>query len=351
MRFRTVLLQSASAAAAAAAGVNGVHAQSTDPALQGYTVSVQGGALFSNGMMVDKCGSSGCFLPPPFSSGYPGVINFDHDLGFNAAISLRKQIDNYWDFGVGASVNHLMDNTASTSYSSTFYESYPTFGSLPGDYQSGSGTVYGTFTQKFGFQSLDAEVGYVPHLTNDFQLRFSGGLRALHYTNTQDKTGGLDKYGSQVSGGVSGSGYANVGFDVSGTYEFLGLGPRVGIGMQKRFEGSQFGISGMLAGAAIFGVERFHASGSSSFYVSGSSGASSYSSSYSGPVYSSGGSSGKTVLDIEAAAGVDYYLDDQSKLTVGYRAEQLTNVGGMGSSGGSGNKLVHGPFLKFEAHF
>jgi len=68
----------------------------------------------------------------------------------------------------------------------------------------------------------------------------------------------------------------------------------------------------------------------------------------------------KTVVDLEASLGVDYYLDDTSTLTVGYRAEDLLNVGLVnnnevfgpsGTTSPSANKLVSGPFMKFSGSF
>ena len=104
-----------------------------------------------------------------------------------------------------------------------------------------------------------------------------------------------------------------------------------------------------MAGAAIFGSQTdthtsaFSVNESSAGTVSLSGGPPStvYSSSFSSSHSSSFSSSfTKTVLDLQASAGVDFYLSDTNTLTFGYQAEELTNVGPGANSGV--NKLVSG---------
>ena len=53
----------------------------------------------------------------------------------------------------------------------------------------------------------------------------------------------------------------------------------------------------------------------------------------------------ETIVDLEAAAGLDFHVTDQAIFTAGYRAEVLSGVNDFGSNAPAG-QLVHGPFGK-----
>jgi len=309
MRTKAVLLSSVSVAAAAA-GVSAAHAAPPAPApYDGFFYSVEGGALFSkNTAFDDKVDEF---------SGFPGIVDvsgFPSDVGYHAGFSIGHQIDNLWDVNFAFAANRLIDNDASLFAS------------------GGTGSVSLGMTTNFAFETGDFEVGYRPELGNDLKVRLFAGVRALHFTENMDKSG--------TSSGIS-SGF----FQSSTSAEFFGAGPRVGVSIAKRFDGSNFGLSGSLAGAVIVGRQTTTTS---------------YLESIGGPSELPGASETKTVVDVEGNLGLDYYLNDLTTLTVGYHAENLTNIptgpqfnfsGPPSSEQPVSNKLVHGPFLKLSGGF
>jgi hypothetical protein len=315
MRSKALLLGSVSVVATAA-GANAAHAQSAGALPTGYIYSVQGGALFStNTTFNDKAAS--------FASAPPGTVvlhDFPTDVGYTAGLSIGKQIDNAWDVTFAGSVARLIDNSGSTSGSST-----------------GSSFSFNAMTN-FAFETGDFEVGYRPQLGNDMKVRLFGGVRGLHFTENLDKAGlaTFDKAGTASLTSTS-------------TNEFLGAGPRIGLSVAKRFVGSNFGLSGSLAGAAIIGRQNLTGMATIGFASGGSADV---------PITSGfSNSETKTVIDVEGNIGVDYYLDDTTTLTAGYHAENFTNILSsdslffLGSGGSVTNKLVHGPFLKLTGGF
>lgn len=354
MRTKTILLHSVSAiaTAAAAVGVAGqAQAQVLAPGDDGYTFSVQGGLLFSPAEQtlagLDKMGSG------IFGSG-------DSAIGYNAAFSVGKQIDENWDVRFGGSINKLLENTVGVRLSSG--DSYYSSG-LGGSFESG---FYSSFFEiqgraDFAFEALDFEVGYTPTLQEDLSIRLFAGIRALHYSSTGATSFGAGfasgfsysaGFGSGSAGHVSGFGVAaQLAFDT----EFFGVGPRVGVSAAHRFAGTSWGLSGTVAGAALFGRQTYSVTNSfssgfySSYYNSGGTGGPVVSgSSFSGSAssYTSAGSTDKLVFDLQVKGGVDFYLDDKTALTFGYQAEQLFGVG-MGEDSET-NKLVHGPFISLS---
>lgn len=354
MRTKTILLHSVSAIATAAAATGGqAQAQVLATGDDGYTFSVQGGLLFSPAEQtlagLDKMGS--------------GIFGSGNDaIGYNAAFSVGKQIDENWDVRFGGSINKLLENTVGFSASSgdSFYSAYPGGGFESGFFES---SFVAEGTADFSFETLDFEVGYTPTLDSNMSVRLFAGIRGLHFSST-----GSSQFGVSFSSGFSasagyGSGsyssYSSSGFMYQGAFktEFFGVGPRVGISAAHRFDGTNWGLSGTLAGAALFGRQTFNYSQSfSSGFFSGysaSSGGSgsapasgSFNSGSSAPGPSSAGSVDKMVFDLQAKAGVDFYLDDKTALTFGYQAEQLFNVGPGENS--ENNKLVHGPFISLS---
>lgn len=306
MRTRSLLLGSVSLAAVSAASAV---AQAEDLAVpDGYTLSVEGGFLMGpNDVARDKLGSGVS----------AGIVDIQDNFGYRAAISLGKQIDPAWDLRVGGSLNHQLESISSW----------------------GSGVIfssgYGEFRTDFDFENLDFEVGYRPTLDDNFDVRLFAGVRGLHYTDSQ-RTVGSEKLGP--------GNYVDYDFGV--TSEFVGAGPRIGAEASTRLGDSAFGISGMVSGALLYGLERSTADGEFTV-VSGGNVIQDVNITDSMEEW-------KSVIDVAASLGLDYHVSDETTVTLGYRAQQLMNIGpasGGMSSGGEGNRLAHGPFLKLVSQF
>lgn len=306
MRYQSVLMGSVSIVAMAASAA--AHAQDTTVP-EGYSVSIEGGVLFGpNTAAEDKLGSG-------FSG---GVVDIGDNIGYRAAVSIGKQIDPFWDLRATAALNHQL---VATSTESAFFSS----GS-----GSGSSGFFGELKNSFNYETLDFEAGYRPELDANLNVRLFGGVRGLHYKESMDKLG--------VQFGTDGSGSSfSVSATTESTLEFIGAGPRVGVEASSRLGDSMFGISGMVGAAAMYGVERSNFNGSIDSSPSGGP---------SGPIPPSSDEEWKWVYSLEAALGVDVYLSEQAKLTVGVRAEQIGNVGFDDST-----RLNYGPTLKFTAQY
>jgi hypothetical protein len=222
-----------------------------------------------------------------------GTSNVTPLTGYYAGVKVGKDVMPMWDVTGRFAVTRVID--------------------------SGSDKL-GIVSNSLSFQTLDLEAGYTPKLTN-VGVRFFAGLRGLHYTNSLTRT-------------FSGS---NFFFLVNPSSDFYGIGPRIGLEVEKQFDGSAFGISAEAAGAVIVGSANTTTTEDKL-----------------GTVSSMSSSVAKTVIDLEASAGVDYHFNDLSKVTLGYRAEALSDVnsevlfGGQGSSGSDSTQLVSGPFLKLK---
>ncbi len=316
MRSKSVLLGSVSVVAITAAAAPAIAQDNTVP--DGYSLSVEGGFLMGpNDLARDKLGYYGGY-------GSAGVVEIQDNVGYRAAISLGKRIDPLWDLRVGASLNHQLESVSTVEFT------YSSGGS--------SGEVLLEMRNDFDFENLDFEAGYTPVLDGNFQVRLFAGIRGLHYTDSADKLGTT----YSTSAGYSSGGTISL----LTTSEFIGAGPRIGVEGSTRF-GGNFGISGMLAGAVIHGLERTSGSVTISEFSGASAG-------FNATIPLPGSEEWKTILDLEASLGLDYFVAEQTKLTLGYRAEQLFNVGGNSfyySSGGSPDRLVHGPFVKAESKF
>jgi hypothetical protein len=360
MRLKTVLMGSVSALATGAVAT--VPAQAQD---QGYVFSVQGGALFGAAdpyaqSATDKTGDKTGFGT--------GIVNSDvpENFGYTGAVTVGKRINSEWDVMFGASVNRLIDAPFSSFGSGSGSSSF-----VSGDNTTTSSAYYeleSNGVTSFGFETMDFEVGYTPVLTPDFSVRLFAGVHGLHFERSADV--GFDYYISGFSETVNndtndGAGYTiDADYNVNGTTrsEFFGAGPRAGISTAHRFGGSNFGLSGTLAGSAVFGrqTDTFTDGGS----ITGSGSSYTIEDGVDVPGTSSalndGGMSGssysydKTIFGLEASAGVDYYLDQSSTLTFGYQAKGLYNVGfgdGEGSDSEETSRLTHGPFMKFTSSF
>jgi hypothetical protein len=269
---------------------------------EGYSVSLEGGIINAPGESVDKLSFGG--------SGGP-ALSLGNNYGGEAAISIQKQITPDWDIQGSVGVVRLQHNGG-------------TFDFDGGANSGGSTAVVGT---DFGMETIDFDAGYTPSLDGNFKVRLFAGLRGLHYSDTQEQTD------------YSGGGFPPPSIGESTKNDFFGLGPRIGVEGSTRFGDSNFGISGSLAGAVIFGQN----SNKVDFTIFGT------------PDGSFDARAGKTVYDLAGSLGLDYYLTDTSTLTVGYKGEELWNVrGGEASvSGGpaSTNQFLGTAFLKLKATY
>jgi len=400
---KAILLRSvstlATAAASTALGVHGAQAQVVPAGTDGYYYSVTGGFALSKSErfltgLNDKIGYSGTngsgssYSSSNSSYSFSSWASFgssyesglDDFRGLFASVSFGKQITENLDIRGSLS----MSGVKSSGYGYGVHQ-FSGFQAYAQDDETGSGYssgfhairsisfagAEGTYTSSL--LAADFEVGYTPKLSNNLNVRLFAGLRALKFTQTFEGVGSSfyafqsaysnDEYnssGSSVSntGSGSASGYSYYDFEGKLDATFTGIGPRVGVQASTRFEGSNFGLSGSLATSVLFGKQTVKFSGysesgghldSSGVTTSGSSynfsGSTSYSAGTSG--YSHSGN--KTVLDLQASIGVDYYLNDKTTLTVGYQGEKLLELGGddLGSFADI-DEMTHGAFVKLS---
>jgi len=296
MKFRPILLGSVSVAAlATAAGM----AQAQDALPGGYTVSVEGSAQFgTNTVAEDKLGSAG------------SASEIQDNFGYHGAVAVGQRVDESLDWKLALGFTEQMPSESSVVFS------------------GGSGG-YGVFTNDFDFQTADLELGFRPEV-GVINLRLFGGVRAMHFNDSLDKLG-------YSSGGPGGS-----GAEFNYSNEFFGAGPRIGIEGSLPLGDSMFGISGMAAASAIYGVQRGNAD-----YTLFSGGL--VSPSFPLPPQESWG----TVLNLEAALGLDVHMNDSTTVTVGLRGETvsgLSNYSG-GSGGPSDSRFSYGPTVKLTSSF
>lgn len=340
MRNKTVLLTSVSAVAMATAATS-AQAQTVP---DGFTVSLEGGALFrSNEAVQDKLGiseSAGLAVPLLLGSGGSVANDVNENIGWRAAIAVGKQIDPLWDIKLGLALNHQFATSSSLDFS---FEDIPS---------AGSGFSYsGLFeiNNDFDYETADLEIGFRPEGT--YNMRLFGGVRGLHYTDSFDKLG--DFGGTEYLNGSAGSG-GSVSYASLGSGEFWGAGPRIGMEGSTRIGDSIFGISGSASAALLFGVARnvsdISVETTGSGFIGSGSGA---------PVTGLfDEEEWGMVSNFEASLGLDVYLSENATLTVGGRVESVNvlsdfSTTGISGSGGavSNNRLSFGPTIKLTAGF
>lgn len=398
---KAILLRSvstlATAAASTALGVHGAQAQVVPAGTDGYYYSVTGGFALSSSErfltgLNDKIGFSGNGSGSSYSSSnssysYSSWVSLgssyesglDDFRGLFASVSFGKQITENLDIRGSLSMSGV--KSSGYGYGVHQFSGFQAYGEDSGG-SSYSGAAYirsitaagaeGTYTSSL--LAADFEVGYTPTLSNNFNVRLFAGLRALKFTQTFEGYGSSfyafqSGYYNEVTSGSSlissnsgsASGYNYYEFDGKLDATFTGIGPRVGVQASTRFEGSNFGLSGSLATSVLFGKQTVKFSGySQSGGYLDASGITTSGSSYdfSGSTYHSAGTSGyslsgnKTVLDLQASIGVDYYLNDKTTLTVGYQGEKLLELGGddLGSFADI-DQMTHGAFVKLSGSF
>lgn len=366
MANKAILLRSVSAIATAAASTaGGQHALAQDlsPGENGYYYSVQGGLMFSSAEeylseLDDKVGAGS---GSSYNSGFADAV------GINGSVSFGKQLDDNWDVRGSASF------TKGGGYSGVSRAHLEFSGSsYIGDSGAGSssrihGDIYSeeSGATSWGFGALDFEVGYTPVLNDNFNVRLFAGFRGVSFSSKFDgdirsRLEYHDHYETWASSSWSSglySGSATTEFEGTVQTKFTGVGPRAGAQFATRFEGTNFGLSGSVATSVLFGKKKETASGfgyaNSSWFdewdSNNGSGSVGGSTGGSGAI-SSSVESNATVLNLEASIGGDYYLDDSTALTIGYRGEKLVEVGG-DEVGNKIDVLTHGPFVKLSGSF
>ena len=300
------------AGAAASVGSNAALADQMPGAEPEWFLSLEGGVLFAD-PAIDKGGL-------PMSPGSGLTFNdFDKDFGYRGAAAFGKKFDDNLDWRLGVAYSNFVKNNASLSFI--------TSGSGSG---SGSGSFDGTADADFSYLTGDLELGYNVRPGDDFDLRVFGGLRILNSHDSQDKFGEFD---------VGSSGGA---FQFGADSEFIGAGPRVGLDFSSRLGEGNFGFSGMIATALLYGDLK-----QKTEYVGTGLGSSI-------PDYSETFHDDEIIFNLEAAFGADFHIGDNALLTVGYRGEYWNDVRFSDKIGGSGetpDTLSHGPFVRFIAKF
>lgn len=304
------LMGSVSTVAVAVAGAHQASAEAHS-VLSGYTLNVQGGAGAVGGVWNDKFESSG----GPDKTGAEENIN-----AYMGSLTLSRQTSPTKDMAFGLSFG-ISDDDA-FSFTSSF---------------SGSGSGSASFIggEGLSFTALDFEMGNsIPAGAAD--MRWFYGVRALASKATVSGDLEVDKAGSGGSGSA----------EFEEKSEYLGIGPRVGVGFSTQpVPGSQlgqFGLSGEIGAALLFGSRE------DTFTSSFSSG---------GPTssFSSSFSERKNVTSLDAQVGVDYYLSDNATISVGYQLQQFWNIDFASDEDNdddyAGPRLIQGVYVGFTTQF
>ena len=184
-------------------------------------------------------------------------------------------------------------------------------------------------------------------------MRLFAGLRGLYAEDLAEKMGYFE-YREQ-------DGLFFVELDKEVESEFWGIGPRVGTDFRTRLGDSPFGISGSVAGAAIFGSRDVKTT--TSLAIGGDLGdIGDLCDSFCGGKGESceeidveRDSHSDVVYNLEGNVGLDFHAGEQATFTIGYRAQQWWDIREDQSSddklGVDDDLLVHGPYAKVTADF
>ena len=280
-------------------------------ALSGYTLNVQGGIGAVDNIWDDKTGSEDLS---------DKVGSEDNLTSYMGSLTLSRETSPNKDMAFGLSFG-VSPQAESFKISSGFSG-------------SGSGVLTFAVRQSNSYAALDFEMGTtVPMGTAD--MRWFYGARALASKSTISFDYEFDKAGSGSE--VLAEGEAES--------VFVGVGPRVGIGFATQpAPGSQFGFSGELGAAVLFGSRKDTETVTAVSGFSPGSGGSSFSSF----------SERKNVASLDAQIGVDYYLSDNATISAGYQLQQLWNVDYASDEDNDSEaktRLIHGVFVGFTTQF
>ena len=306
------LMSSVSSVAIVVAGAQQASADAHS-ALSGYTLNLQGGIGAVDNIWDDKTGSEDLS---------DKVGSEDNLTSYMGSLTLSRETSPNKDMAFGLSFG-VSPQAESFKISSGFSGS-----------GSGSGVLTFAVRQSNSYAALDFEMGTtVPMGTAD--MRWFYGARALASKSTISAGYEFDKAGSG----------SEVFAEGEAESVFVGVGPRVGIGFATQpAPGSQFGFSGELGAAVLFGSRKDTETVTAVSGFSPGSGGSSFSSF----------SERKNVASLDAQIGVDYYLSDNATISAGYQLQQLWNVDYASDEDNpnfSRSRLIHGVFVGFTTQF
>lgn len=300
------LMSSVSSVAIVVAGAQQASADAHS-ALSGYTLNVQGGIGEIDNIWDDKTGSEDLS---------DKVGSEDNLTSYMGSLTLSRETSPNKDmaFGLSFGVSPQEGFKISSGFSGS---------------GSGSGVQTIAVRDSNSYAALDFEMGTtVPMGTAD--MRWFYGARALASKSNFSFDYEIDNAGS-------GSGLV----EAEGESVFVGVGPRVGIGFATQpAPGSQFGFSGELGAAVLFGSQKDTLT-TNGFGVD------------SGLSFSSSFTEQKNVASLDAQIGVDYYLSDNAIISAGYQLQQLWNVDDALDEdiNYASSRLIHGVFVGFTTQF
>ncbi len=287
---------SASVLAMGAAGALPAQAQSTPT---GFTLDVKGGYAMGGSLFYDKLEEQGA--PDEFID---DKLGFDSLRGGYGSARFTRSISEWNDYSVGISGTFIGGS------GSTDEDKLPSF--VSADFEE-------TFT---GF-TLDADYGWKRRF-GGADIRAFAGLRAGWYSTEFSGREEVEKIPGDPDE-----------FEKITSVDFLGFGPRVGVEARQRLAGQKYGWFAGMTAAALRGNYEAEFRGEENGMV----------------VVDEDESFSGTMYTLDAELGVDYYVNESSKFTVGYRAEQLWNIIPDEFDSDARDKLVHGPFVGYTTSF
>ncbi len=182
---------------------------------------------------------------------------------------------------------------------------------------------------RFGYQTLDGEIGRRIQVSDPLALRAFAGLRAIHaYERVEENVQGSSNLSQAAA------------------VQSWGIGPRAGVEFSYRLGSQPVFLVGGVDASALFG----RTEQTTTFIDLDTPLSGSLSSSSASTIYTLGG-----------RLGVTWFASPQTSVTVGYQAEQLWNLrkaysglvafNDLGPLDGRGDNLVHGPFARVAVHF
>lgn len=266
-------------------------------------------------------------------SGFSDKAGAGQDLAYTGAISLSRSIGENRDVRFGLALGGNPPNVAADK---TGYDN-GNFGF------SGSGLASVSVSNDFDFATMDIDTGR-SRATAFGTLTTFGGVRGLVATSASDAS--TDKIGRDNSSGGAGNYTGSVGLQIESN--FVGLGPRLGLGFESKPFAGRFGVSGEVAGGVVFGERKDNASvdkvGTSD--VNGPVGPIDV------PLASR--TEKQTVQTLDAKASIDYHFSENTTLSLGYQARQFWNVDLYSDPDNietGKNRLVDGAFIAFTTQF
>lgn len=228
-------------------------------------------------------------------------------LGGQGGVRILRDLDDRFDAAFGASGAFVPD----LEHSATYLPTGP--GNLYGSRSGGSSYI----SSDLNFQILDAELGHTQHSQTGSEVRFFGGLRALHFGASSEAT--LNDGGTGAATPPSVPTTTTIVVDS----DFFGIGPRLGIEGSHGLFGSAIGLTGSFSAALLLGVTNTDTGVSSVVTAGGAP----------NPDLPTGFNPGTDDRSFEAAVvvegdiGLEFDISNTNSLTLGYQAQYFHNVG------------------------